>query len=110
MRKLKTADIPAFGRCIKRLGAKDLIRSIAQKADTAQDVWALGFDALWDLFDLATEQEGEGAIYDFLAGPFEMTAKEVSELDLEALMANLKQLAEENNLAGFFKSAAASTR
>lgn len=106
MRKLKTADIPAFARCIKRIGAKDLVKAIAQKADNAEDVWALGFDALWDLFDLATEREGEYHIYEFLSGPFEMTPQEVENLDMEILVGNLRQMAEENNLSGFFKSAA----
>ena len=110
MRKLKTADIPVFCRCLKRIGAKDLIKNVAQQAENARDVWSFGFDALWDLFDLATEKGGENAIYEFLAGPFEMSAKEVADLELDVLMSNLKQLADENNLSGFFKSATASMR
>lgn len=110
MRKLKTADILVFCRCVKRIGLKEQIRTIAQNADTAKDVWDNGFDFLWTLFDAATEKEGESAIYEFLAGPFEMTPKQVSELDLDVLMANLRQLAEENNLAGFFKTAAGSMK
>ena len=107
MRKLKTADIPVLCRCVKRLGMKDKIREIAQAADTVQDIWSFGFDFVWDLFDIATEKEGEKALYEFLAGPFEMTPKQVSELDLDVLMANIQQLVQENNLAGFFKFAAA---
>lgn len=110
MRKLKTADIPAFCRGIKKLGLKDQIKDIAQKANTAQDVWDFGFDFVWQLFDIATEKHGEAVIYEFLSGPFEMTPEQVGDLDLDVLMANLKQMAEENNLLGFFKSAAASMR
>lgn len=110
MRKLKTADIPVLCRCVKRLGMKDKIREIAQAADTVQDIWSFGFDFVWDLFDIATEKEGEKALYEFLAGPFEMTPKQVSELDLDVLMANIQQLVRENNLAGFFKFAAASMK
>ena len=110
MRKLKTADVPAFGRCLKRLGVKEKIRDIAQQAKSAQDVWGSGFDFIWELFDIATEQTGENAIYEFLAGPFEMTPAEVADLDLGILMANLKQLAQENNLTDFFKFAAASMK
>lgn len=110
MRKLKTADIPAFCRGIKKLGLKDQIKAIAQKANTAADVWDFGFDFIWELFDIATEKHGEAVIYEFLAGPFEMTPEQVADLDLETLFANIKQLAGENNLAGFFKSAAASMR
>lgn len=110
MRKLKTADIPAFCRCVKRLGLKDQIRAIAQQSDNMKDAWDQGFDLLWNLFDIATEKEGEGEIYKFLAGPFEMTPAEVADLDLAALMENLQQLAAENNLTAFFKLAAASTK
>lgn len=110
MRKLKTADIPAFCRGIKQLGLKDQIKEIAEKSNTAKDVWSFGFDFLWNLFDVATEKHGETVIYEFLSGPFEMTPEEVADLDLDVLITNLKQLAQENNLTGFFKSAAASMR
>ena len=106
MRKLKTSDIPSFCRCLKKLGFKDKIQAIAKEADNAKDVWDKGFDMIWSIFDLATEAEGENALYEFFAGPFEMSAKEVADLDFEVLFDNLKQLAEENNLLGFFKSAA----
>lgn len=110
MRKLKTADIPVFCRCAKRLGLKEQIRAIAQTANTAADVWDQGFDFIWNLFDVATEENGEAAIYEFLSGPFEMTPEEVKDLDLDVLFENIRQLAAQNNLVGFFKTAAASMR
>lgn len=110
MRKLKTADVPVLCRCLKRLGVKEAIRDVAQQSNTAEDVWGSGFDFVWNLFDIVTEQTGENVIYEFLAGPFEMTPAEVADLDLDILLENLKQLAEENNLAGFFKFAAASMK
>lgn len=106
MRKLKTADIMTFSRCAKRLGIKDKVREIAEASNSVQDVWSFGFDFVWDLFDLATEEKGEKELYEFLAGPFEITPEEVRDLDLDILMANLQQLVKDNNLAGFFKSAA----
>lgn len=106
MRKLKTKDAPALCRCLKKLGLKDKFQTLAREANSVADVWEKGFDFIWDLFDVATEQDGEQVLYDFLAGPFEMTPEEVAELDFDVLMACLKQLAEENNLTGFFKSAA----
>ena len=53
-----------------------------------------------------TENGGEGAIYEFLAGPFEMNPEEVADLDLDILIENCQHLARENNLGAFFKSAA----
>ena len=110
MRKLKTRDVFAFARCLKKIGAKDRIQAVAQEANTVEDVWSLGFDLLWDIFDMATEAGSEGVIYDFLAGPFETTPEGVADMDLDEMFAGLKQLAEENNLLGFFKSAAKSMK
>ena len=110
MRKLKTTDIPAFCRCLKKIGIKDRIKQIAEESNKIQDVWNKGFDLIWGIFDIATEQEGEAHLYAFLAGPFEMTPNEVADLDLDILFANLKQLAEENNLLTFFKFAAKSMK
>ena len=106
MRKLKTSDIPNLCRSLKKLGLKEKFRDLAQEADNAKDLWDRGFDIIWDLFDAATETGGEAAIYEFLAGPFEMTPEAVADLDLEILIDNCKQLAAENNLSTFFKSAA----
>lgn len=117
MRKLKTSDIPVFCRCIKKLGVKDRIWAIykeaglAKESDSAEgtaakDIIDKGFEILWEVFDIATEQHGEAIIYEFFAGPFEMTPEEFSNLDFDALIDGLKQLAAENNLQGFFGSAA----
>ena len=106
MRKLKTSDIPVLCRCLKKLGVKDKFKAIAKDSDSVKDVWDKGFEIVWSLFDVATEQAGEAVIYDFLAGPFEMTPEEVEDLDLDVLFSNLQKLAAENNLADFFKNAA----
>lgn len=107
MRKLKTSDIPAFCRCLKAVGIKDQVQQIAREANSVSDVWDLGFDLLWNIFDVATEAAGEKHFYAFLAGPFEMTAEAVADMDLPDFLAAVKQLAEENDLVDFFKSAGA---
>jgi hypothetical protein len=106
MRKLKTSDIPSLCRSMKKLGLKEEFKKLAQEANAMRDVWDKGFDLIWTLFDTATEVGGEGAIYEFLAGPFEMTPEEVADLDLDVLIENCQHLARENNLGAFFKSAA----
>lgn len=110
MRKLKTSDIPVLCRCMKKIGVKEQFRAVAAEANSARDVWDKGFDLIWGLFDSVTEPEGESAIYEFLAGPFEMTADEVRDLDMDKLLGNLQRLAAENNLANFFKFAAKSMK
>ena len=110
MRKLKTRDVPAFCRCLKRMGAKDKFKEIAMESNTLKDVESRGFDLIWDLFDLATEQEGESCIYEFLAGPFEMSPEDVRDLDMDVLIENIQQLIRDNNLVAFFKFAAVSMK
>lgn len=106
MRKLKTSDVASFCRSVKKLGIKEKFKALAQEANNGQEVWDRGFNLIWELFDVATEVNGEMAIYEFLAGPFEMTAEEVRDLDLDVLIPSLQQMAAENNLSVFFKSAA----
>lgn len=107
MRKLKTRDIPAACRCLKSLGIKDDIRELAQNSNSIKDAWGRGFEFMWHIFDLATESAGESQLYSFLAGPFEMTAEEVADMEIPELVANLKQLCGENDLGSFFKNAGA---
>jgi hypothetical protein len=106
MRKLETADVFSLCRCMKKLGLREQFKVIAQEANSAKDVWDRGFDLIWGLFDTATEKNGEKELCTFLAGPFEMTPAEVQHLPVDQLITNLQQLAAENNLGLFFKSAA----
>jgi hypothetical protein len=106
MRKLETSDVFAACRLLKKLGLKEKFKAIAEEANEIRDVFDKGYDLIWDLFDTATEQKSEAEIYVFLAGPLEMTPEEVAHLHLDKLLESLQQMAVENNLVGFFKSAA----
>ena len=110
MRNLKTRDVPSFCRCLKKLGVRDQFRAVAAESDSAKELWDRGFDLVWGIFDAATEQTGENALYEFLAGPFEMTAAQVADLELGALLSGIQQLFEDENLTAFFKFAAASMK
>ena len=106
MRKLKTKDIPAFCRVIKKLGVREEFNRIAQEANELSDVWDKGFEFIWSIFDIATEAAGEAILYDFLAGPFEMPAEAVGEMELSELLDGLKVVLEDPALLPFFKLAA----
>jgi len=106
MRKLKTSDIMAFCRTVKKIGIKDEIKRISAESDDAKSAWDKGFELIYNIFDLATEKKSEKHLYEFLAEPFEMTAKEVEDMDLEKFIESVKEFASENNLTSFFKSAA----
>lgn len=110
MRKLKTSDIPAFCRCLKNIGIKEEVKKIAQEANTAQDAWSKGFDLLWNIFDLATEKKGEAHLYEFLSGIYETSPQELEDMPLDEFMDGMRKISAENNLLGFFSSAARSMR
>lgn len=107
MRKLQTKDIFAFCRCIKAIGIKDEINKLCKDADNINDIWDKGFELVYSIFAAASEKKSETSIYEFLAGPFEMTANEVEKLEITEFFKLIKQLAAENNLVIFFKSASA---
>jgi hypothetical protein len=98
-----------FCRLLKELGIKEEIREIA-KNGSAKDVLNVGYDVVYGIFDKATEQNAEDKLYAFLAGPFEITPEQVGSMELTELFGSIKQMAKENDLEGFFKSAAASMK
>ena len=104
MRKLQTADICAAVRCIKELDIRDQVEKLAKEHDTVKDAFSAGFDLIWDIFDKATEKKGEKSLYKFLAGVMETTPEEIEKLPPADFIAEMKQLAEENDLVGFFNS------
>lgn len=104
MRELTLQDVPAACRCLKAIGAREVLRGAAKDADSVADIWDRGFDLVLDLIERATEVNAEKEIYRFFSGPFEMTPEEVGAIPLRALKGMLKQLAEENDLADFFDS------
>lgn len=114
MRKLKTSDIPACCRLIKKLGIKESIREAASQADNIDDlfnsVWDKGFDIIWSIFDRATELESEAVIYEFFAGPFECTPEEFADMDIAILFEGIERLVKENDLKRFFELAQKSMR
>lgn len=105
MRKLKTPDLFAFIRTLKNIGIKDEIKVLAKKEKNIKDAWSKGYELIWNILDKATEKKAEKHIYEFLSGPFELSAAEIEDLDISVLFDMLKQLAEENDLVGFFERA-----
>lgn len=105
MRKLQTSDMFSAMRLIKKANLKEEIKPIlkraSQKGISIQDV---GIEAILDFMGIMSEKNTEQAIYEVLAGPFEMKAKEVEAMPPTQLVENLKELAKENDLKAFFQA------
>lgn len=111
MRKLKTSDVFSALRVIEKVGLKD---ELAKMSETAKDgtvkfnAKKVGIEFVVNLLSNCGDKESESAIYEFLAGPMEMTADELKEKDLAEFMESLKECFELNKevLKPFFKSLA----
>lgn len=105
MKKLQTSDVFSAMRIVKASGIRDELKPIFIKAaDGKHSVEDIGIEAILTVIEAASGTKVEKAIYEFLSAPFEMSVEDVASLQLDCFMANLKELAKENDIAGFFKS------
>ena len=103
MRKLTTQDVFAALRIVSDLNLKDEVQALAQLANDGKlSRNEIGAQAFMKVLDLFVSKKAEGRVYEFLAGPFEITPEDVRDLPLMDLAEKLKALAEENDIAGFF--------
>lgn len=105
MKRLQTSDVFAALRIVKAAEMHEALKPVLKKVSEGKaSVEDIGIEAVLTIIEAAAGTKAENAIYTFLAAPFEMSAGEVAALPLDKLMANLKELAKENDLSGFFKS------
>lgn len=107
MRKLIGKDIFEAFRIIKKAGLKEelqpLIKSLASKVkEDGVNIEDIGISTILTIIEIMTEKKAEQGIWEFLAGPFEMAAGDVAELDFADLMDKFDQLVEDNDLKRFF--------
>ena len=102
MRKLLTGDLFAAMRIVKASNAKEALKPVLKQINKDADAEDVGIDVIMTLLECASDQKAEKAIYSFLSSPFEMEADDVANLPLNDLLQNMKELAKENDLAGFF--------
>lgn len=103
MRNLLTADLFKAVRAIKASGLKEEVRPLLKKAaDGEADVQNVGVEAIMTVIGSLAESGTEKALYDFLAGPFEMDPKEIAQMDIVDLCKGIEWLWTEGNLRPFF--------
>ena len=103
MRKLNTSDVFALARVVRASGIRDELRPLIKRAaESDAPVEDVGIDGLLTVMETLAEHKAERAIYEVLAGPFEMSADDVAAMPLDILALQLKTLAEENQLKRFF--------
>lgn len=123
MRKLIASDVFAALRVVsaieKRQGIETTIKDLVKNAEnetkadgddkTAKErnddfIVRVGVSGVFKIIEIATEARVEGRVYEFLAGPFEMTPADVQNMPLPDFVENVTRLTKENDLSSFFTS------
>lgn len=106
MRKLNLKDMFKASRMIISLDLKEDILEITEKLEQFKTANAVGYELIFRAFEKATTEEAENSIYEFLSGPFEKSAQEVSEMPIEEMMNEIKGTLPIMEFITFFKTAA----
>ena len=123
MRKLIASDVFAALRIVsaieKKQGIETTIKDLVKNAEnetkddgddkTAKErnddfIVRVGVSGVFKIIEIATEARVEGRVYEFLAGPFEMTPADVQNMPLPDFVENVTRLTKENDLSSFFTS------
>lgn len=123
MRKLIASDVFAALRVVsaieKKQGIETTIKDLVKNAEnetkadgddkTAKErnddfIVRVGVSGVFKVIEIATEARVEGRVYEFLAGPFEMTPADVQNMPLPDFVENVTRLTKENDLSSFFTS------
>ena len=123
MRKLIASDVFAALRVVsaieKKQGIETTIKDLVKNAEnetkadgddkTAKErnddfMVRVGVSGVFKIIEIATEARVEGRVYEFLAGPFEMTPADVQNMPLPDFVENVTRLTKENDLSSFFTS------
>lgn len=123
MRKLIASDVFAALRVVsaieKKQGIETTIKDLVKNAEneTKADgddkkakernddfIVRVGVSGVFKIIEIATEARVEGRVYEFLAGPFEMTPADVQNMPLPDFVENVTRLTKENDLSSFFTS------
>lgn len=123
MRKLIASDVFAALRVVsaieKKQGIETTIKDLVKNAEnetkddgddkTAKErnddfIVRVGVSGVFKIIEIATEARVEGRVYEFLAGPFEMTPADVQNMPLPDFVKNVTRLTKENDLSSFFTS------
>lgn len=123
MRKLIASDVFAALRVVsaseKKQGIETTIKDLVKNAEnetkadgddkTAKErnddfIVRVGVSGVFKIIEIATEARVEGRVYEFLAGPFEMTPADVQNMPLPDFVENVTRLTKENDLSSFFTS------
>ena len=101
MRNLQTQDIFSLARVLKEADILEVIKNI----DKTKDARQVGMTVIFEVIGNCADEYCEEKIYKFLSGPFEITEKEVRELDPEVLIDKIFEIAPVEKWKSFLSKA-----
>lgn len=103
MKKLTGKHVFAMAKIIKAANLKEELGEVIAKAQSQEiSTEKVGIEGLMTVINACGDDKVEQKVYDLLDDVFEAKTADMS---LEMIGVNFKQLAQENNLMSFFKSA-----
>lgn len=105
MKKLQFKHVMKTAKILKAANINDVLAELTNKVTSSSkkvDVEKVGTEAVIAIFSACADDVVEQRLYELLDDVFETN---VAELSLEETVEKFKQLAKENNLSSFFKSA-----
>lgn len=106
MRKINTADIFLAARAVRDSGLRgelqEFIKDIAD-GNVTVDAENIGIDTILQVIEIFSDARCERAIYEVLAGPFEVAPEAIPVMEIGTLLDNLEYLARDGGLADFFR-------
>lgn len=108
MRALNNSDLFAFVRLVKKAKITDKIKELTLSINNINEIntESFGYDVMFTIIEAAAEKESEQAVYEFLAGPLEMTTEELALADPVETIEKVMQIADVEKWKTFFTSAA----
>ena len=102
MKKLTGKHIFQMAKIIKAADLKDELGSVIAKNKEGASIDQVGIEAVMTIISACGNDQVERKMYEMLDDLFEA---KVEDMSLEAIATSFKQLAKENDLLSFFKSA-----
>lgn len=108
MRRLQTQDVFKALRIITATGLKEDLKEIVQENEGNETITKdVGVDIIFKILERVSGEKTEQAVYDFLSGPFEVTAEAVREMPVTDLMENIRKIEDVGSWKTFFRSVSA---
>jgi len=108
VRKINTGDVFILARIMKNGNVKDVIARFIESGKTQTyktNPEAFGMEIFSALADVLADKNVEPLVYTLLSGITEKSENDIKAQSIDDLLADLKQIATENNVASFFKTA-----